>query len=528
MTRLWPWFAALLSGILLALCFDPADWGGLAWIGLTPLIAAIWFSEAWPHYNAWRLFLLGYVTGLGYFIGCFHWLYTVTIPGWITLCLYLALYPAVWALFVGWFATPRQPAFEPASIWLKSWSNLRVSALAAIAWVGLEWVRGVLFSGFGWNNLGVALHDNIALIQICDITGVGGLSFLLVMSNMMIVATIKRITMEVGRHRLRPHYDFSLTAALVTIAFSYGVRQIFLAPPPSEPLTIAAVQGNVPILVKRDPAKEEAILQQHINLTEKAIAMQPDLLLWPEAATPGPLFSDQRSWDVVRQLAEKHDGDFLLGTVHYDDTGDYNSVALLTDHAKSAQLYHKMHLVPYGEYVPLRHSFPLFAWIVGDLVPEDFDFGKEAVVLEMARKPVKIGALICFEDTLGDLARQFAANGAQLFVNVTNDGWFLKSAGSAQHLANAVFRSAETKLPMVRAANTGVTCVVDRFGRVPPNNRLLDEKGSPFMEGIFRSELQVPTNPKKTFYTLYGELFSHLCLAGTILAGGIGLLRRKS
>ncbi|HET7239310.1 MAG TPA: apolipoprotein N-acyltransferase, partial [Terrimicrobiaceae bacterium] len=232
------------------------------------------------------------------------------------------------------------------------------------------------------------------------------------------------------------------------------------------------------------------------------------------------------NWDVVRGLSEKHAGDFLLGTVHFDDSGDYNSAVLLTENARNAQIYKKIHLVPFGEYVPLRSSFPLFAWLVGNLVPDDFDFGRDPVVLQMSRKPVKIGPLICFEDTLGDLTRQFALRGAQILITMTNDAWFLRSAGSEQHVINALFRCAETKLPMVRAANTGVSCVIDRFGRI--TNRLQDDKGNTFIEGVLMAQVDVPTDPRRTFYTRYGEVFSLGCLAVSVIAIGLRLVRRKS
>ncbi len=413
---------------------------------------------------------------------------------------------------------------------MNSGGNLVVGVLGAAMWTSLEWIRGTLFTGFGWNTLGISLHPNVAMIQIADITGVGGLSFLIVLVNLIAVITVKRLSVEAGKQKLRPHYDFSVTIAAVALTFVYGVRQVFGPVPESQPLSVAIVQGNVPIMEKRDPAREEEILEMHGKYSEAALALKPDLLIWPEAATPRPLFSDQRNWDVVRGIAEKSDSDFLLGTVHFERErppfGDFNSVVLLSQRGKSAQFYHKMHLVPFGEYVPLRESFPLFAWIVGDLVPEDFDAGREPAILQMTKKPFRIGALICFEDTLGDLARHFALRDAQLFVNVTNDGWFLASAGSRQHLQNALFRCAETKLPMVRAANTGVSCVIDAHGRI--RQRLQNEDGNSFIEGLLFAEVPVLTDPKKTFYTLNGELFSLVCLAGAILGGGGYFYRRRT
>jgi apolipoprotein N-acyltransferase len=523
MKQILPWIGALISGGLLALCYAPVNWGGLVWIALTPLISALWFSEPWSRRETLRRFLLGYVTGAAYFIGCFHWLVTVTVAGWIALCLFLAIYPALWAVLVA-ALKPRQSPFEARPVWMKSWNNLLIAAAAAAGWVGLEWLREVVFTGFGWNNLGIALHENIALIQICDLTGVGGLSFLIVMVNLILVLTAKRLRVEIGHHKLRPHYDFSLTVALVAIVFGYGVRELFKKPVPSAPISIAAIQGNVPIHEKRDPAQEEEILEEHIRLTEDAMAMQPDLIIWPEAATPQPLFSDQRSWDVVRSLAEKHSGDFLLGTVNLDTTGDFNSAVLLTENGRTAQTYNKIHLVPFGEFLPFRSLVPYPAWVTSQ-VPGDFDSGREPTLLEMAHRPVKIAALICFEDTLGDLARRFVRQGAQLFVVLTNDGWFLKSAGARQHVQHSIFRCAETKIPMVRAANTGLTCIIDSHGRIL--HSLEDAEGGMFFEGILFSEVDVPQDPKMTFYTRYGDAFSLTCLGAGILTGGFLILRRR-
>lgn len=508
---------------MLALCFAPASLGGLAWIALAPLFAALWFSTPWARREWLRWLALGGLAGVVFFVGSLHWLWTVTVPGWLVLSVYLAIYPALWAAFTGWIA-PRAPAGSLDPGWMLSRPNLVACAFSASAWVGLEWLRGYVFTGFGWNSLGVALHENLPIIQIADVTGVGGISFLLVFVNGIATTTVFRLREEILRHKMRAHLDFSLAVVLVALAFGYGVRKIFQAPPESRPLTFAAVQANIPILEKRDPAYEQEILNIHERLSQAALAMKPDLLVWPEAATPHPLFLHQPSWDTVRRIAEGFDGDFLLGTVHYEDRGDFNSAVLLTERGQDAQIYHKMHLVPFGEFVPFRESFPVFAWLVGDLVPEDFDFGPSPEILEMKAVPVKIGSLICFEDTLAYMARKFAAGGAQILVTLTNDAWFLQSAGSEQHRANAVFRAIETRLPLLRVANTGVTCLVDPLGREV--QRLEEEDGNTFFAGFLTGTVQVPLKPVPTFHTLNGEVFSYACM-GFALAGVLLRIRRK-
>jgi apolipoprotein N-acyltransferase len=221
--------------------------------------------------------------------------------------------------------------------------------------------------------------------------------------------------------------------------------------------------------------------------------------------------------------------DLLLGTIDVEDGRDYNAALLVSAAGQRTQIYRKLHLVPFGEYIPLRHSFPLFAAAAGKWVRGDFDAGKNYTVFRLTSGEVQIAPLICFEDTIGDLTRQFVLRGANLLANVTNDGWFLHSTGSEQHLANAVFRCVETRRPMVRAANTGVTCFVSEFGRV--TQMLQDETGNTFTEGVLTGEIAVPTEHELTFYTRHGELFAKLytcvTLVTVVILAVAGLLRRR-
>ncbi|MFM8716101.1 MAG: apolipoprotein N-acyltransferase [Spartobacteria bacterium] len=522
MSCVLPWVLAVLSGGLLGLCYPPFGLGDLCWVALTPLVWAVWFCPAATRRDWLRTAGLGYACGLVFFAMSAHWLTTLTWPGYLLLVLYFAFYFAAWTLFARALVPHPSQAEE---CWLGSIYNLRVCVLGASGWVALEWLRGVIFPAFGWNGLGIALHGNIALIQIADITGVGGISFLVAMTNLMLVATVKRLLLEIKRGARRAHYDFAVTIALVALTWTYGVRKLFTPEPPSDPLSFAAVQPNIPQNVRNDPGFEIQVLETLKTQTLPAIAMAPDLILWPESSTPSPLLGNQFTWDLVRGLAEQHTGDFLIGTTHFGSDGDYNSIALLTKQGKEAQLHHKIHLVPFGEYVPLREEFPLLAKIVGDLVPSDFDAGKEFTLLELQSKPVKLGPLVCFEDTVPDLARQFALLGAQSFVVVTNDGWFLQSAGSQQHLNNAIFRCVENKIPMIRAANTGVTCAIDRLGVV--REVLRDPAGSTFLQGVLFSKINAPTSPEPTFFARHGEVFSISCLIVSLLSLAVSLIRMR-
>jgi apolipoprotein N-acyltransferase len=522
---LWPWLAAALSGLLLVLAFAPFDQAWLVWIALAPLLAALWFGPVHPRHPLLRKAELGYLTGLVYFLGSLSWLTTVTGPGWFILGLYLALYPAVWAGLVYVIATPREDPFSFRSVWLSSWRNLATGLTAAAAWVALEFLRGHVFTGFGWNALGVALHANVPLLQLASLTGVGGLSFLAVLTAAIAVATVRRLMLEARGGRIRAHFDFTLTIALVVAAFGYGLRQLG-DPGPGTTVRVAAVQPSIPQNQKWNPAFEQRIYDTLARLTDHALAMDPQLLLWPEAATPRGFFEDPVANRFVKDYAGRGDHALLLGTLILSHEADHNAAVLFAGPGTEPQVYPKSHLVMFGEYVPFRESFPLFAIIVGDLVPADFDAGAGPVIFQLNEPRVALAPLICFEDTLGYLGRAAANQGAQLFINLTNDGWFKRSAGSRQHAAHAVFRCAENRRPMVRCANTGITCVIDHLGRVVQT--LQSPDGDTFGEGVLFAEVRVPHHPPATFYMRFGELFSQLCLLATFGALARAVFRRRA
>lgn len=531
--KLWPWLAAVATGVLTTLCFAPFEQTWLCWIALTPLLAAVWFSGEQSQRCWLRDLFLGYVAGVVFFWGVFSWLHTVTVPGLILVGLYMGVYFAIWSWLAG-LLRPRQPLPAPAprrnawptaqpnelppearSPWLNSFRNLWLALILAAGWTGLEWVRSWMFSGWGWNGLGVPLHGVLPIIQIAEITGVAGLSFLVAFANVIGVATARRFTIESKVQIRRPHYDFTLTLAAIVGLCGYGIR-LLQAPAETVPLRVAAVQANVPREEKFSRQFQEKTFEQFTRLTRFALATQPppELIIWPESSTPAPVLVDRENYQFVTELSASIKTDLLLGTIDVDQQGDYNAALLVSNEGENIQVYRKLHLVPFGEYVPGRHTVPFIARIVGDQVPGDFARGKEPVVFRLTTDRLSVAPLICFEDTLGELTRQFVLRGANLLANVTNDGWFLRSAGSQQHLENAIFRCVETRRPMVRAANTGVTCFINRFGRV--TQVLLDSKGSQFTEGVLTGTLEIPTNGELTFYLRHGELFAKTC-------GGVAL-----
>jgi apolipoprotein N-acyltransferase len=545
--RVWPWLAAVISGLLSTACFPPFDQAWFCWFALTPLLAAIWFSGEHSNHRWLRDLLLGYVAGLAFFWTVLSWLTTVTVLGWFLLEFYMAIYFAFWGWFCGLLRPraraktaprskyawpPAQPNESPVarSPWLSSVHNLRIAFLLAAVWTTQEWFRGWVFSGWGWNGLGVALHAYWPILQIAEFTGVAGLSFVVAFANVIAVTSVRRIMLETTARPVRPHYDLTLTMAAIVGLFAFGIHALQIHQP-SQKLRVALVQANVPREEKFSREFAHKIFDQFSRLSAMALQSKPslDLLIWPESSMPGPVLEDEESYHYVMDFAARAKVDLLLGAIDQDEKHAYNAALLVSQGGQRVQIYRKLHLVPYGEYIPGRNWVPLLARIIGDQVPGDFDAGTDYTIFRLTKNNVQVAPLICFEDTIGELTRRFVLKGANLLVNVTNDGWFLHSAGSQQHLANAVFRCVETRRPMVRAANTGVTCVVNEFGRV--TQTLTDENGSQFTDGVLSGDVAAPTERELTFYAQHGELFAQCCACVSLIVLVVSLprlFRRKT
>lgn len=532
--RHWPLLAAIASGVWLALCFPPFRLGNTAFLALAPLLCAVWIPRGM---TAWRRFRLGFVTGLIAYTTIFWWLGELAplfhSPGLRLLPLGMgagfALVPAIWAVFVGWFAgrqvlvekpDPLAPNVRP--VLLSSARNLALGVVVAASWVAMEWFRGWALLGFRFNTLGVALHGDVILIQVAEFTGVGGLGFLLALANAIAVLTVLRLAAEVGRIRLRPHFDFLATIALIVAAFSFGVRTLVRGTPKEiAALRVAAVQTNIPQPMKMDPDRVDEVLDRLEALNAKAVGEKADLVLWPEACIPGGIFADVEMTDWVKQQAALHKA-LLLGTDDLNRGGegdDHNSAALIVKGRADVSIHDKVSLVPFGEYLPLR---PLLGGMFGNLVPGDFLPGLMPTQLTLESPNVTLGPLICFEDTQPELARAQVRGGAQLLVNVTNDGWFGLSGQLEQHVANALFRCVETRTPMVRCTNTGTTASVDTFGRV---DRWLPQHTA----DVASRTIPISAKTAPTFFVRYGDWFSPLCalIATASMLGRFLLLRSR-
>lgn len=510
-----PWAAAACSGALLAACFPPGNQPQLIWIALLPLLGALWTLP--PSASRWRAPLLGYAAGIVFFTAAFYWLHALAaifdspllrgVP--LLLALYLALYPAFWAWLV---ATPPPVADTPAGTSLR---NVRFAACGAAAWVALEWVRGWLFTGFGWNSPGVALHHNLALIQIADLFGVHGITFIVVFANLTFALILRRIKHDTSI-RILPNLrgEIMTLLVLVGLAVSYGVRVVLEKPAGGfTPLRAVCLQPNIPQSEKFAAEQEASILSRLERLMELATVLQspkPDLIVWPEATTPRGMFADESNHSFTMEQVRRAAVPLLIGSlepvsdaVDATQVSEYNSAILIGDRDVALQSYRKRHLVPFGEFLPFRQWAP--GWL-SELVPGDLEPGIEANLLHLSNPRVRIGALVCFEDSLAAETRSLAREGAQLLVNLTNDAWFGTTAAAAQHLANARFRAVETRLPLLRCTNSGVSCQVDPLGRI-------EQHLEPFTEGVDTLSVRVPNAPVPTLYVRWGDRWIALCAA---------------
>jgi apolipoprotein N-acyltransferase len=527
---------------------------------MLPLLIALWTGDvpAKPRKRWWRGFRLGYIAGLAFFIPNLAWVrhssrviggargdewmgWPVELMGWaavLALSGFIALYFALWGGFAVTIGRPRiveianqkMEASKIAGGALFSFSleSLRSAFLCAAMWAGMEWLRGIVLTGFPWNGLGVPLASQLAMIQSADIVGANGLSFLPVFCSCIAYNTVLRFREEARTSRVRPHLDFFCAVGLVLLNFIYGFR-ILSGPQPKGtiPLRVLLVQLNMGQVERWSGRHTDDIYRSLESLTQPlAKVNNSDLVVWPESSLPAALHHEYNMGFFDGLLADAQYS--LLTGVDIIRPGEpnYTGAALFYRGFEGLQIYRKTQLVPFGEYLPMRW-FPLMETLLGGVLPGDFASGTvtEPFFLPQ-RKDVQLVPLICFEDTFGRVARRFVRTAPQLLVNCTNDGWFLHSAENEQHLANPIFRCVELRRPMVRAANTGITCIVGSDGRI--TRRLEDAKThSPFIRGTLAGEVDLERTPPMTFYARFGDTFSITMLLIATASTVAGFLRSR-
>ena len=500
------WVLPALTGVFYAFALPPYNQGELAWIALIPLLFAIESSR--PA----EAFRRGYVAGLVFFSLTTWWIIHVSLPGMVALIAFLALYFGLAGLLIQWVAGRNNSDSVGR--------NFLAAVVSAAVWVTLEWVRGAFpLGGFGWNGLGVTQHALTPVFQFARFTGVYGVSALVYVINFGLYCTIRRYlrNLRSGTPTRRLSWEFYGVMTLFCLAMFDGVAEIKNSRQEtvSRALRLALVQGNIPQNLKFDESQKPLIFDRYRTLTETATWTQVDLIIWPETATPDAVRYDADTFALVTNVTAKSQANLLTGTIDFTPRSvpveAFNAAALIRPDGIVAGIYRKIHLVPFGEYVPLRKIGPFLKWFTP--VTDSFERGHDTTLFNV--RGFTFGAVICFEDTLPDLYRRFVKRGADFMVNLTNDAWFKDSPAAEIHLANAVFRAVENRRRLVRCSNHGVTCLIDSAGFVR-------HQAAPFTPATLAFTLLVPRELPQTFYTQQGDVFVGGCalvaLVGVALA----------
>jgi len=515
---------AFSSACLLVLSFPDFNYSMCAWVGLVPLFLAV------DKERARSAFGTSFLSGVLFFLGTVYWLVHVTLPGMLAVVAYLAVYFGLFGMFASAALSMDRKGEECSNLQL----CIPLFSIPAF-WVILEWIRAHALTGFGWVLIGHSQAPNLTIIQIADITGAYGVSFLVVLVNVAIFLTVRGMR--------RKEYKIACLAVALTLVFlvtAYGIvkmKKVFVG----EKVKVAVVQGNIPQTKKWDQAYRKEIVRKYERLTEAAAGEKPDLIIWPETSVPGFVEFEEDLYVGVSALARKVDIPVLVGTPSADKYATdvlYNSAVLFGRDGKIAGHYNKLHLVPFGEYVPFKRVLSFVERFAPSPIG-DFRGGEEMFVLGFFierrtatkdattrfLKKARFSCLICFEDIFPELARQAIRNGASFLVNMTNDAWFKYSSAPYQHAQNSVFRAIENRAYVVRAANTGYSCFIDQKGEI------VDAVGVPgnniFVDG-YRSH-DVTLSRVRTFYNIYGDMFVFICvcIVGSYLVYILSIRRRE-
>lgn len=475
--------------------FPPYGFGTMAWIALVPLLIAL------QRGTLKESVIIGFLAGFVGSVGLIYWITYVTViygkQSWLTglaAMLILAAYLSVYvALFAGGVS------------YLKERGVPQVIT-APLLWTCLEYLKSNLLTGFPWENLAYSQYLNTPLIQIADITGIYGISFMLVFINAVICDSLRGLALGFQKQTNKTLAVEMMIAFLLLFGLlAYGQLRIQemrnkLTAAPS--IDVALIQGNIDQSLKWDRLYQQRTLATYNSLSKQALPCGSGLVIWPETALPFYFQDgDLKSRQVVRTARET--GKWLIfGSPSYRNKPGgadfFNSAFLLSPEGQVVGRYDKVHLVPYGEYVPYRGSSPS----IGKLVAGEADFHAGEGYFPISLSEHKMGVLICYEGIFPEASRLYKQRGAELLVNITNDAWFGFSSAPYQHLSMTVFRAVENRLYLLRAANTGISAIIDPVGRIISQSALHVTTILPGKARFIDSQ---------TFYMAYGDLFTFLC-----------------
>lgn len=494
---------AALSGTLLVLSFPTFDLYPLAWVAFVPLLVSLWDRK--PK----EAFISGMIAGIFYFFGTLYWIYhSISYYGSVPmalsfmlvflLSLYLGLYSGLFALIFSLkIRTTRLPAL----------------LLVPVLWVTLEFIRSYALTGFPWSSIGYSQYKFLYGIQFADITGIYGVSFLVLAVN----GAVADLVIAKRRREEMPLFPMTHTLIGYVVLFSclvfifgYGYWRIHQERPGAS-VRASIVQGNIEQDRKWVPAYQEEVIGIYRGLSTAAAASSPAIIIWPETAVPFYFGYAASHTDELVAFQRQLNAYLLFGSVMVKRPASAESPPLLTNSAvlldregNVSYVYDKIHLVPFGEYVPLRGLL----FFVDKLVAGIGDYEPGDKVIKANTPFGGFATFVCYEIIFPGLVRKFFSRDGDFIVTITNDAWFGRTTGPYQHFSMAVFRAIENRKPVLRAANTGISGYIDSNGRILRTTRLFERT----VETV-----DIRTDRSRTFYSRYGDIFSYLCIVLSLL-----------
>ena len=505
----WGIVAGALTALFWVLSIPPFEFAEAAYIAMVPLL--LWF------YTRPKLLpaaVIVFLTGWGAWFTILIWLRHVTLFGTLGLAAILAVIFSGWALLVRW-ALPRLAGcvFGP-----------RILGLAGLAgaWVVLEWVRTWLLWGFPWAPLALSQWERPVVLQIAAWTGSYGVSFLLVFFSFCVAQTFwNRATVrerKIWISWFSPDLYIGMGALALCIIVFFNT--LVVRENSEQLFTAAAVQPYIAPELKWDEAKELQNLKVLERQTLFVSSLNPDIILWPEAATPWPVLGYEQMQLRVEGFADELGKPILMGNLAWFRERDewYNGAFLVEPQSGLAEdFYVKRELVPFGEFMPV-----LFRFIADKIVPVGGQFlpGQDAGLIDLRvnQRNLKVGPLVCYEDVFPALARESVEAGAQVLFVATNNAWYGEEGGAPQHAAHSVLRAVENRRPVMRCGNAGWSGWIDAYGAI--RDVIVDEHNSVYFRGGGAYAVSHFTDwmERKSFYTKHGDWFVALCAALAALA----------
>ena len=509
------WFRralAIVAGVAWAFSFHKLNIAGLAWIAPALILFAARGGSS---------FKMGYLAGFVHYLISLSWLLQIPVKfypilGWIALAAYLALYPAVWAWLCQRTSERPQSWFERAGFAL----------FCAVAWVALEMVVARMFSGFPWNLLGSSQQRLFPLIQIASWSAVYGVSFLVVWFSVSLLNAFDGVLLRPSTRHVWLK-ELALPTLVIALVYAFGLHRMTSETKPERTLRIALVQPSIPQTMIWDAKESDTRFSELLKLSIAALTNKPDVLIWPEAAVPKMVRTDETTARAISQLAATNHVWMIIGSDDFDVRGTnevyFNSSFLVSPRGEFVRTYRKRRLVIFGEYVPLIDWLPFIKYLTP--ITGGFTAGQNPITFDLHELKAKTSVLICFEDMFPHYAREHATDEVNFLLNLTNDGWFGESAAHWQQAASAAFRAVENGRPLVRCANNGISCWIDRFGRM--NDVFFENARDVYKAGFKVIEVPV-TAAKSTFYNRHGDWFGWSCvgIAGIALLTRLGFRKR--